>query len=182
MSSGTHVHKTILHSVGVLAGIAVSGCLLIWIYRTALYEDLERSRHEFECLTPLADELRRVQSVTASNQGMLSEYSRWSGERGLPMCNVLRSVQENIPSEMVLYHFSAGVEPAGEKEAPACTLYFSGTAQGRQTVVEAKRQLNSDLRLRRFCSEIKLVSSQRDFGDDWAFAFEGSRMSGGTGE
>jgi hypothetical protein len=96
------------------------------------------------------------------------------------MYSVLRSVQENVPAQMMLYHFSAGAEQVSEKDPLTCTLRISGTANGELTAVDAKRQLNADAGLRSFCGEIKLISSQRHFGESWAFVLEGCRLAEGA--
>lgn len=182
MSSAVGMKRVATSLAAILAGIAVLSCLLVAGLRMTLHANQQRTQAELEQLTPLSTELRAAQAAAAANRKMLSEFKNWSTASRLPMCSILRAVQEKIPAQMVLYHFSVGIEQTEEKEPPACALRLSGTARGKQTVVEAKRQLNDDARLRSFCGEIKLISSQRDFGEDWAFAFEGRRSAGGSGE
>jgi hypothetical protein len=81
---------------------------------------------------------------------------------------------------MMLYHFSADVEPVNEKDPLTYSLRVSGTANGELTAVDAKRQLNANADLRKFCGEIKLISLKRYFGDAWAFSLEGHRSAGGA--
>jgi len=79
-----------------------------------------------------------------------------------------------------LTRFYAGQEQASDEDPVYYTLRFSGRSLGELTAVDAKRQLNADAGLRRFCGEIKLVSSQRESGETWIFALEGRRMAGGA--
>ena len=167
-------------SLSVLAGTMILVLLLAGISKVTLRSNLDRARHELECLEPHAAMLRTVQSAILANRKTMSGMEGWSTDTRLPMYRVLRSVQENIPSQMMLYHFSAEVEPVSEKDPLTYSLRVSGTANGELTAIETKRQLNASADLRKFCGEIKLISSQRYFGDAWAFALEGHRLSGGA--
>lgn len=153
-------------------------CLLAGISEQAVHTDLQRTRQDLEQLRPPAAKLREVQLATAANRKMLSEFQTWSLPNRLPTYQMMRAVQENIPPQMVLYHFSAAINPAGGNDMPGRSLYLSGSAEDELIAIEAKRQLNADLRLRNCCGEIKLISSQRYSGKSWAFALEGGRLSG----
>lgn len=166
----------VLGSASVLVGITILVFLLAGLSKVTLNSNLARVRREWERLSPQAAVLRTAQAAIAANCQTLSELESWSkGDRPL-MHRVLRSVQEDVPSQMLLYHFSASIEQAGKEDPLLCKLRISGTARGELTAVEAKRKLNADDELRRFCGEVKLVSSQRDFGETWAFALEGCRL------
>jgi hypothetical protein len=139
---------------------------------------LKRTRHELEQVRPGAAKLRDAQQADAANRKMLSEFQHWSTQSGLPMYKTMRAVQEDIPEQMVLYHFSAGLGVDDEKDAVVCSLYLSGSARDELTAIDVKQRLNHDARLRRFCGEVKLVSTKRYSVDGWAFALEGRRSSG----
>lgn len=172
--------KMILGAVSVFAGTALLVLLLAGASRLSINSHLKRVRQELAQLRPPAAKLRTAQAAITANRDKLSEFKDWSTVRSMPMYQILRSAQEDIPSQMVLYHFSTAIEPSGEQNSPVCTLYISGVADDEETVIAAKRQLNTDPRLRGFCGEVKLATSQRYSGKSWAFALEGRRVSGGA--
>ena len=96
------------------------------------------------------------------------------------MFSILYAAQSRIPAQMALDNFYAGLEQASSTDPFYYVLRFSGRSQGELTAVEAKRLLNADADLRRFCGEVKLVSSQRESGEIWIFALEGRRLAGGA--
>jgi hypothetical protein len=169
----------LLCAAGLFAGLAVVAFSAFGISRLTINGRLENIRQELEGLRPRAATLQNVQKAVAANRGMLSEFKNWAGDSGLPMHTVLRAAQEEIPAEMELYHFTAGVEPSGEEAAVARTLYISGSADDEAIVIKAKRQLTGDSRLRSFCGEVNLASLKRYSGKSWAFALEGRRLPGG---
>lgn len=165
----------VLGSAGVLVSITILIFLMAGLSKVTLNSNLTSARREWERLGPQAAVLRAAQAATAANRKTQSELESWSkGDRPL-MYRVLRSVQEDVPAQMLLYHFSACVEQTGQQDPLLCKLRISGTAQGELTAVEAKRKLNADDELRRFCGEVKLVSSRRYSEESWAFALEGCR-------
>ena len=172
----------VLGSVSVLVSVGIMVFLLAWISNLSLNIDLQRARTEWEGLSSQELAVRSARAATASNTKMLAALERPGTAGRPPMYSGLRAVQENVPSQMELYHFSAGVEQGREQDSLMCTLRISGTATGELTAVEARRQLNADARLRSFCGEIRLVSSKRYFGESWAFALEGHHLTEGARE
>lgn len=170
----------VLGAVSVFAAITFLAFFLAAISKMTLNSNLDRARHEWARLEPPTSALRAAQAATAANSKTLSELESWSKGDHPSMYRVLRAVQENVPPQMELYHFSVGAEQTNGNDSVACALRISGIAKGELTVVEAKRQFNTDAELRSFCGEVKLVSSQRYSGDAWAFAFEGRRLSEGA--
>ncbi len=168
----------VMGSVSVFAGITILTFLLAGISKITMSANLERARHEWKLLEPKAAVLRAAQDAAFANHKKLSELKNWSEGACLPMYSVLRSVQESVPAEMELWHFSAGIEQPGENDPLTYEFRISGTADGEMTALEAKRKLNDDAELRSFCGEIKLISSKRYVGDAWAFELEGHRSIG----
>jgi hypothetical protein len=169
----------VLGSVSVLAGITVLVFLLAGISRMTLNANLDRARREWERLDPQAAVIRKGQASIAANVKTLAELEGWAKGDHPSMFSILRSVQRQVPPPMALENLYAGLERAADADPAYYTLRLSGRAQGELTAVEAKRQLNADAGLRRFCGEIKLVSSQRDAGEIWIFSLEGRRLAGG---
>jgi hypothetical protein len=167
-----------LGSVSVLAGITILVFSLAGISKMTLNANLERARHEWTRLEPLAAVVRTGQAAVAANRKTLSDLDHWSQGGHFSMYGILRAVQSEIPAQMVIDHLYAGLEQAADNEPAYYTLRFSGRARGELTAVDAKRQLNSSAELRRFCGETKLVSSQRESGENWIFAMEGRRLAG----
>jgi hypothetical protein len=168
-----------LGSVSLLAGITILVFTLVGISKMTLTASLGRARQEFGLINPQADVLRTAQAAIAKNQKTLAELDRWGAAACPPMNVILRSVQTHVPAQMALSHFFAGIERGKESNnAVHYSLRISGVAEGELTAVEAKRQLNADAELRRFCGEIRLASSQR-YGETWAFSIEGSRPAEG---
>jgi hypothetical protein len=165
-------------SVSLLVGISLLAFLLAGISKMTLSSNLQRARQEWKMLEPKAAVLRAAQAASTANRKTLSELKSWSAVASLPMYEVLRSVQENIPDQMELWHFSAGITQPDEKEPLTYKFRISGTAIGELTAVEAKRKLNADAELRSFCGEVKLISSKRYFDEAWAFELEGHRSAG----
>lgn len=167
-----------LGSVSVLAGITILVFLLAGISKMTLKNNLDRARNEWKRLEPQAAKVRKAQASTTANRTTIKQLEGWANGDHPAMYSILRAVQSRIPAQMALDQFYAGQEQTFD--ADNYVLRFSGRALGELTAVEAKRQLNADPGLRRFCGEIKLVSSQRDSGEIWVFAFEGRRPAGGT--
>lgn len=168
----------VLGSVSVLAGITILVFLLAGVSKMTLNANLERARHEWERLDPQAAVVRKAQAAIATNSKTLAELEGWAKGDHPSMYSILYAAQSRIPSQMALDQFYAGLEQASDAES-YYTLRFSGRSLGELTAVEAKRQLNADEGLRRFCGEIKLVSSQRESGETWVFALEGRRVAAG---
>jgi hypothetical protein len=169
-----------LGSVSVLASVTILVFLLAGISKVTLSTNLDRARREFERLDPQAAVVRNAQAAIDANRKTLSELESWSQGDHPSMFVVMRAVQSEIPPQMVLENLYAGLEQASDKEPAYYTLRLSGHAQGELTAVDAKRKLNSSAELRRFCGEAKLVSSQRQVGDNWMFLLEGQRLAGGA--
>ncbi|HNX52795.1 MAG TPA: hypothetical protein PLD51_00780 [Pontiellaceae bacterium] len=169
-----------LGSISVLAGISILVFSLAGISKMTLRSNLERARHEWERLSPQAAVVRNNQAAIAANGKTLAELEEWSHAGRLSMFGILRAVQHEIPAQMAVENLYAGLEQASDKDPSYYTLRFSGRARGELTAVEAKRQLNANAEVRGFCSEVKLVSSQRESGENWIFALEGRRQAGGS--
>lgn len=172
----------VLGSVSLLASITVLVFLLAGISRVRLNSNLERTRHASERIEPQAALVRNAQAATAANRKTLAELKSWAEGDHPVMFGILRAAQSQIPAQMALENFYAGLDQEGiGKEASSYyILRLSGRVRGELTAVEAKRQLNADDGLRRFCGEIKLVSSQREVGETWIFSLEGRRLTGGA--
>jgi hypothetical protein len=149
------------------------------ISKMTLNSNLERARREWKRLDPLAAVVRSEQTASVANRKTLSELESWTKGGQMAMYRILYELQSRIPAQMALENLYAGLEEASDTEA-YYTLRFSGRAQGELTAVEARRHLNASDGLRRFCGEIKLVSSQREAGDTWIFALEGRRAAEGA--
>jgi len=172
----------VLGSGSLFAAITILAFLLAGLSKMKLSSDLDYARREWASLEPPALALRAAQAAIAANSKTAAELESWTkGDRPF-MHSILRAVQKNIPAQMELYHFSAGIEQDSEKDSLTYVLRISGTAKGEMTAIEAKRQLNEEAELRRFCDEIKLTSSQRYFGETWAFALEGRRPAKTAGQ
>lgn len=167
-----------LGSISVLAGITILVFLLAGISKMTLSANLDRARNEFGRLDPQAAVVRNGQAAMEANRKTLDELKSWSQSGTLSMFSILRAVQREIPAQMVLENLYAGLEPETELGPVYYTLRLSGRAQGELTAVDAKRRLNSSAELRRFCGEAKLVSSQREAGENWIFMLEGRRLAG----
>jgi hypothetical protein len=166
--------------VSVLAGSGLLLLLAAGLSNLSLNADLEKARREWNDLHAQETAVLRARDAARVNETTFITLQ--NGEEGdwPRMYSVLRAVQENVPSLMRLYHFSADVAQDREKDALTRTLRISGTAVGELTAVDAKRQLTADARLRSFCGEIRLISSRRYFEESWAFALEGSRLAEGA--
>jgi hypothetical protein len=170
----------VLASVGVLVGITLLVFLLAGVSKMTLNANLDRARSEWKRLEPQAITVRIEQVAAAANRKTLGELNGWATGDHPSMSTILYAVQGRIPAQMALDHFFAGSEQAFGGSSAVYTLRFSGRALGELTAVEAKRELNADADLRHFCGEIKLVSSQRESGEAWIFAFEGHRPAEGV--
>jgi hypothetical protein len=162
-----------LGSGSLFTVITILAFLLAGISKMKLGAELDRARHEWARLEPLALATRAAQSAAAANNQTLSSLKNWAKGDGSSMYGVLRAVQKNVPAQMELYHFSVGAEQESAEDPRTYALRISGTANGERTVIEAKRRLNEEVELRKIFGEIKLISSQRHFGEAWAFALEG---------
>ena len=168
-----------LSSISLLAGITILVFLLAGISKMTLNANLDRARREWRRLDPQAAVIRSAQAAVDINRKTLAELDSWSKGDHPSMFSILRAVQSQIPAQMSLDRCYAGLEQY-DAEPVYYTLRRNGRAQGELTAVEAKRQLNSAAGLRRFCGEVKLVSSQREAGEMWLFALEGRRLAGGA--
>jgi hypothetical protein len=168
-----------LSSISLLAGITILVFLLAGISKMTLNANLDRARREWKRLDPQAAVIRSGQAAVDINRKTLSEMDVWAKGDHPSMFSILRAVQSQIPAQMSLDRCYAGLEQY-ESDPAYYTLRLSGRAQGELTAVEAKRQLNSAAGLRRFCGEVKLVSSQREAGEIWIFSLEGRRLAGGA--
>lgn len=167
-----------LGSVSVLAGVTILVFSLAGISKMTLNANLDRARHEWERLDPQAAIVRNGQAAIEANRKTFSDLGNWAQGDHLSMFSILQCVQKEIPVQMALENLYAGLEQAADTEPAYYTLRLSGHAQGELTAVDAKRRLNSSTELRRFCGEVKLVSSQRQAGENWIFALEGRRLAG----
>jgi hypothetical protein len=172
----------VLGSVSVLAGITILVFLLAGVSKMTLSANLDRARREWNRLEPQAAVVRKEQDAISTNKKTLAELESWSTGEHSSMFNILYAVQSRIPAQMALDNFYAGQEQASDADPIYYTLRFSGRSLGELTAVEAKRQLSEDAGLRRFCGEIKLVSSLRESGETWVFALEGRRAAGGSNQ
>jgi hypothetical protein len=170
----------VLGSVSVLAGITILVFLLAGVSKMTLNANLDRARREWERLEPQAAVVRKAQAAIAINSKTFSDLESWAKGDHPSMYSVLYAAQSRIPAQMALDNFYAGLEEAFDADPAYYTLRFSGRSLGELTAVEAKRLLNAEADLRRFCGEIKLVSSQRESGETWIFALEGRRPTGGA--
>ena len=93
------------------------------------------------------------------------------------MFEVLRSLQYQIPAQMALASLFAGIEESTDDSGTRAfrIVRLSGRSNGEMTAVEAKRRLSDDAVINDFCGDVRLVSSQRESGDNWIFAWEGRR-------
>ncbi len=169
-----------LGSVSVLAGITILVFSLAGISKMTLNANLDRARREFERLDPQAKVIRAGQAAIEANRKTLADLETWSQGDHPSMFSILRAVQREIPAPMALENLFAGLEQETPTDPSYYTLRINGRAQGELTAVDAKRQLNSSAELRRFCGEAKLISSQRETGENWKFALEGRRLAGGA--
>lgn len=172
----------VLSSVSVLAGITILVFSLAGISKMTLNANLERARREWERLDPQAAVVRNCQTAITANRKTLTELESWAKGDHLSMFSILRAVQSEIPAQMALENFYAGLEQLADKEPVYHTLRLSGRSQGELTAVEAKRKLTANAEVRGFCGEVKLVSSQRETGEIWVFALEGRRPAAGGGK
>ncbi|MFA7256190.1 MAG: hypothetical protein WC047_01260 [Kiritimatiellales bacterium] len=170
----------VLGSVSVLAGITILVFSLAGISKMTLNANLDRARHEWERLDPLAAVVRKCQAAVTTNRKTLSELETWAQGDHLSMFSILRAVQSRIPAQMMLENLYVGMEQASDTDPAYYTLRLSGRSQGELTAVDAKRQLNANAEVRGFCGEVKLVSSQREAGEIWIFSLEGRRPAGGV--
>lgn len=154
----------------LLAGIVL---LLFFLPGRSRQRQAMRLQKEMEMLAPRVAALQTALHTTAAHREKREAIELWSGGDRPPMCRVLRSIQENVPAQMKLYHLLAEVEQPEKKGLSHGRLRISGTALGEATVLDARRCLNDALVLRNFCGELRLVSSRRYLGDSWSFAIEG---------
>ena len=169
-----------LSSISLLAGITILVFLLAGISKMTLNANLDRARREWARLDPQAKVVRTSQTAIEANRKTLSELETWAKGDHPSMFSILHAAQGQIPAQMTLDHFYAGLEQISDTDPAYYTLRLNGRAQGELTAVEAKRQLNAAAGLRRFCGEVKLVSSQRATGEIWIFSLEGRRLAGGA--
>jgi hypothetical protein len=169
-----------LGSVSVLAGVTILVFLLAGISKMTLNANLGRARSEWARIEPQAAVVRKAQAAIVANGKTLSDIERWSKGDHPSMFSILYAAQSRIPAQMALDNFYAGLEQTSSTDPFYYVLRFSGRSQGELTAVEAKRLLNADADLRRFCGEVKLISSQRESSEIWIFALEGRRPVGGA--
>lgn len=165
----------VLGSVSVFVGITILGLALAGISRMTLRTNLERARREWSRIQPRAAELRAGHVATAANRAMLKKLESWAQGEHPSLHEILYAVQSRVPRKMELDSLRAGFEQLSDEEPVYSILRMSGRAQGELTAVNAKRHFNEEAALRNFCGEVKLVSSKREAGDVWSFAFEGRR-------
>lgn len=158
----------------ILAGGAVLLFFLLhFIPGRAVEKQATSLERELEMLAPQVSALQTALDTIAANRRMLDAIDRWSGGDRPPMYRVLRSIQEQIPAQMKLYHLSAALKGREGEDAPAGTVRISGTAMGEETILDARQRLNRDAELHRFCGEMRLINSRRYLGESWSFAFHG---------
>lgn len=167
-----------LGSVSVLVSVTILVFSLAGISKMTLSANLDRARHEFGLLDPKAVAVRNGKAAIDANRKTLGDLKSWSQGDHLPIFSILRDVQREIPMQMALENLYIGLESELDAGTVYYTLRLSGRVQGELTAVDAKRRLNSNAELRRFCGETKLVSSQRESGENWIFMLEGRRLAG----
>ena len=170
----------VLGSASVLIGVTVLVLSLAGISRMTHNVSMDRTQEKWDLVNPLAEKVRRYGFAAAENQKTIEKLEHWSKGGSVPMYTVLRAVQEQIPSQMQLHNFYAAIRDAEAGEKPHYILRLSGRAVGELVAVEAKRNLNADSDVRAFCGGVRLISSQREAGDNWIFALEGRRETGGS--
>lgn len=165
----------VLGAASLLIGIAILVFSLAGISRVTLNANLDRAQREWDRMEPQAEIVRRAGIAVKSNQDVLKQISAWSGEDAVPMYQVFRSVQSEIPKHVQFNSIVASVREDSDQK-PFHLLQINGRAMGELVAVDTKRKLNSNESVRAFCEEVRLVSSQRGLGDEWTFSFEGKRM------
>ena len=169
----------VLGSVGVLAGVTVLILSLAGISKMTLNANLDRARREWDRLDPQASAIRNDGYAATANRETLQKLEGWATGSRVSMFAVLRAVQGEIPGQMQLNNLFAGIQEDEGNGKPHYILRLSGRAQGELVAVEAKRKLNVNSEVRGFCSEVRLISSNREEGERWTFALEGKRQAGG---
>lgn len=170
-------------SVAVFAGILLIFLLLSGIAKMTLNANIERARSEWTQREPVAGVIRGQSEAAAQNRRTLSMLEEWSGRVNAPMYKILHDLQQCVPAQIQLSRLYAGVVPDPEKGTPEFRMQLNGWAVGQGgdlLAVDFKRDLNDNPVIRNFCSEIRLVSSQRETGDVWLFALEGSKKAEGA--
>jgi hypothetical protein len=167
----------VLASVSVLAGVTMLVLSLAGISKMTLRTNLDRARREWNRIEPLAAVVRADNAAASANRKMLEAVEEWSQSGNVPMNKLLRAVQRETPAKVELSELYAGREPALDSGEIFYVLRLTGRAQGELMAVNAKRELNNNSDVRRFCGEVKLVSSQREVADSWTFALEGRRQA-----
>ena len=168
----------VLGSVGVLLGTLMLVLSLVGISKATQNANLNRARREWERLEPLAAAVRSNGIAAEANRVALQQIDLWSKGGSAPMHVILRQVQSEIPSRIQLYSMLAGIQEGEGKDPSNYLLRLTGRAVGELVAVEAKRKLSGNPDIRAFCGDIRLISSEREAGDLWAFALEGRRLVG----
>lgn len=169
----------VMGSLGVLVGTLVLVLLLVGISRATQSTNLKRARREWERLRPLAVAVKANGVAAETNKKTLQRIELWSMGGSAPMYEILRQTQSEIPAMMQLRSLRAGIQESEEKGEPSFyILRLSGRALGELVAVETRRKLNSNENLTGFCGDVRLISSEREAGDVWAFSLEGKRPQG----
>lgn len=165
----------VIGSLSVLVGITGLVLTLAAISKISLNADLGRVRSEWGRLSPQAARIQNWQACTATNQQTIARLESWTQGGQLFVHKVLRGIQSEIPDQMALGNLFVGMEEAADPAAGPShrVVRFSGRAVGEMTSVEARRRLNENSVLRGYCGDIRLISSQRESGENWIFALEG---------
>jgi len=171
----------VLGSASVLIGILVLFFLLAGIHKVTMMAHLERTRREWSRLEPVAAAVRRQADAAGANRKAYESVQEWSKRTGASFYKIMRELQRSVPPHVQIFRLEAGIMPRLKDGNSECMLQLSGRAEGKGgelLAVEFKRNLNSSSEIQSFCSEVRLVSSQREIGDVWIFSMEGRRELG----
>lgn len=166
----------VLGSVGVLLGTTVLVLSLAMISNATHNANFRRAQREWDRLNPIETAVRQNGAAAEANRKTIAQLDVWVNGGSVPIYMILREVQQEIPPLVQLNNLRAGVLEGGAEKPSYYILRLSGRALGELTAVETKRKLDNNEKLKSFCGDIRLVSSEREQGEVWAFALEGRRL------
>jgi hypothetical protein len=172
----------VMGSLGVLIGTTVLVLSLAGISKATQNANLNRARREWDRLKPLSAVIKANGAAAEENQKTLKRIDNWVKGGSAAMYTVLREVQREIPERIQLSSLQSGILEGEGGDPSYYILRLSGRALGELTAVNAKRNLNNNPAVHAFCSDVRLISSERESGDVWAFALAGRRPVEGAGE
>ncbi len=170
----------VMGSVGVLLGTTALVLSLAGISKATQNANLNRARREWDRLKPLAEVVKTDGAAATANQKTLDRINAWATGGSAAMYSVLREVQREIPDRVQLNSLQSGILEGDGKDPSFYILRLSGRALGELTAVNAKRNLNQNPVVHAFCGDVRLISSERESGDVWAFALDGRRLLEGA--